>query len=127
MHNTSGVANSGTLNFDCSALKWSSKTLTTQAWVGQNYMFNNSPTLNGSPIVSYTNASCYIQCLSTQNNDWTHFHANYFSTDAQILCTTGTSNTAYSGNLNFYCAFSVFNCSMICPALTANMELYVQH
>ena len=65
----SGVANSGTLNFDGSSLKWLNNTLATQSWVVQNNVTNNSPTLNGNPIVSYTSASCQIQYQSAQNNN----------------------------------------------------------
>ena len=36
----SSVVNSGTLNFECSALKWSSNTFATQSSVRHNYMSN---------------------------------------------------------------------------------------
>ena len=60
--------------------------------------------LSGNPIVSWTSNNCYIQCLSTTGNNWIQFHANSTVTDAQILCTAGTSGTANVGNynLNFY-------------------------
>ena len=48
---TAGVANSGTLNFDCSVLKWSSNTIATHSWVQQNYMSNNAMSVTaGQPI-----------------------------------------------------------------------------
>ena len=48
---SSGVANSGTLEFDCSTLKWSSNTIATQSWVQQNYMSNNAISVTaGQPI-----------------------------------------------------------------------------
>ena len=67
-------------------------------------------TLMGNPIVSYANANCYIQCLSATGNNWIQFHANNTTTDAQILCTAGTSGGSNTGNLNFYSAYAIFNC-----------------
>ena len=39
-------------------------------------------------------------------------------TDAQILCTQGASGSADTGNLNFYCANSIFNCPISCQSIT---------
>ena len=53
-----------------------------------------------------------MQCLLTIGNNWIQFCANNTPTDAQILCTAGTSGTANAGNLNFHCAEAVFNCEI---------------
>ena len=59
-----------------------------------------------------SNANCFTQCLSSLGYNWIHFHANNTVTDAQILCTAGTSGTSNVGNLNFYCNEAVFNCGI---------------
>ena len=97
--------------------------LASQSWVqGQNYLTTSPSSLTegilmGNPIVSYANSNCYIQCLSATGNNWIEFHANNTTTDAQILCTAGTSGSSNTGNLNFYCANSVFNCPLTCTGV----------
>ena len=78
---------------------------------------NNSPTINGNTIVSYTNNNCFIQCLSATGNNWLCFRANNNITDSTILATPGTLGAANSGNLNFYCSNSIFNCGIQCATL----------
>ena len=81
--------------------------LASQSWVqSQNYL-TSSPssltvgTLMGNPIVSYANSNCYLQCLSATGNNWIQFPANNTTTDAQILCTAGTSGSGILVTLTF--------------------------
>jgi len=59
-----------------------------------------------------------MQCQSQVGNNWIVFYANNTVSDAQILCTAGTSGTANVGNLNFYCANTVFNSAISCNSVT---------
>ena len=91
--------------------------LASQNWVNLNFLTTSPSQLTvgkliGNPIISYTNANCYIQALSATGNNWIQFRAFNTTTDAQILCTAGSYGTPNNGNLNFYCNEAVFNCGI---------------